>query len=93
MVDRTQAGSTYDKAWKAQKLDQVVNVLCLSQRHKNAADAFHQRIIMVHGKGLAGVEDRFNLDGLLTGSRCFEWSHGWGKAIETAHVHLLIRRE
>ena len=69
------------------------NVPCLSQRHKNAADAFHQRIILVHGKGLVGVEDRFNLDGLLRDSRCFEWGHGWRKAIETAHVHVLVRRE
>ena len=93
MVDRTQAGSTYDKAWKAQKLDQIANVLCLSQRHKKTADAFHQRIIMVHGKGLAGIEDRFNVDELLRGSRCFKWSHGWGKAVETAHVHVLARRK
>ena len=94
MVDRTQAGSTYDKAWKAQKLDQIANVLCLSQRHKN--DRRRLPPAYNHGAWQGSGRHRGSLQSsmrLLRGSRCFKWSHGWGKAVETAHVHVLDKAQ
>ena len=93
MVDRTQSGSTHDQAGEAQHLDQIADVVCWSQGHKNTADAFYEQIIMAQGKGSVGVENGFNIDGLLKGSRRFEWSHGWRKAVEPAHVHVRVRRK
>ena len=47
-------------------------------------------IITVNGKGSAGIEDRVNVDELLSGPRGFERSHGLGKAIDVLHVHVLV---
>ena len=93
MVDRTQSGSTHDQAGEAQQFDQIADVVCWRQGHKKAADAFQQQIVMVQDKASTGVEDRGNVDGLLSVSRGFQRCHGWNKAIKAAHVHVRVRRK
>ena len=93
MVDRTQTGSTDDQAWKAQKPDQIADVMGFSQGYENASGAFHEHVIVMNGKGSASIENRINVDALLRGSRGFERSHRLRKAIDVPHVHVLAGRK
>lgn len=93
MVDRTQTGSTDDQTRKAQKPDQVADVMGFSQGYENASGAFHEHVIVMNGKGSASIENRVNVDVLLRGPRGFERSHGLRKAIDVPHVHVLAGRK